>query len=273
MSAERFFYRRCSRCELLFLEPVPPDLSRYYPPEYYEFPSSLEELSKRARSQQGWKIDWLLRFARQGRLLEIGPAYGLFAYMAKQAGFAVTVVERNEGCCHYLRRTVGVDAIAGAASADLIDGMSSFDVIVLWQVVEHLDDVWNVLAAACRRLAPGGLLLIDTPNPAAFQFAVLGSRWTHVDAPRHTVLIPESVLTAFVQAQGLSLVEVSSSNPGAYGYNSFGWAHSLGNLFAPGLASKAAFTFGRLLNKLLMPVERTGGRGSTYVAVYQQAGK
>jgi len=42
-------YYRCPSCALLFLAPIPEDLGRYYPPSYYEMPSTIEELVRMAR--------------------------------------------------------------------------------------------------------------------------------------------------------------------------------------------------------------------------------
>ena len=97
-------------------------------------------------------------------------------------------------CCRFLRETVGIDVLEGPDTIGLLKSAPTVDVIVLWQVIEHLPDPWGVIAAAVERLAPNGLLIIDTPNPEAFQFRVLGSRWAHVDAPRHVT--PYSGTTA-----------------------------------------------------------------------------
>ena len=60
----------------------------------------------------------------------------------------------------------------------------------MFQIIEHLIDPWDTLQAAAESLLPGGVLVVATPNPGAFQFRFLRGRWTHVDAPRHTALIP-----------------------------------------------------------------------------------
>src|SRR3990172_3397793 len=194
LSAETFCYHRCSACELIFLSPVPADLGVYYPDEYYEVPSSRTELTFRAEVER-WKLDLVQRFVRRGRLLEIGPAYGLFAYLAKQAGFEVETIERDARCCRFLEEVAEVKAINSGDVCSVLQTIEPCTVITLWQVIEHLPDPWEVLVAASEQLVPGGILVVATPNPDAFQFKILRRFWAHVDAPRHLELIPVSLLT------------------------------------------------------------------------------
>ena len=270
VSDEVFDYYRCASCGLIFLSPIPSDLGRYYPAQYYDIPRSETELAATAERLQQWKLNVVTRFAKKGRLLEIGPAYGLFAYLAKRAGFEVTAIERDSRCCSYLRETVGIQVVEGTDVVNLVKMLPVYDVIVLWQVIEHLEDPWGVLAAAAERLAPNGVLVVDTPNPEAFQFSVLGARWAHVDAPRHIVLIPASLLARHAKEQGLSTLWQSACGESAKGYNGFGWAVSLKGFFSNDLLGSIAHLAGRILTKLLIPVERTGWRGSTYTAVFRK---
>lgn len=270
ISDATFEYYRCSQCGFIFLAPVPADLGRFYPSEYYEVPRNESELAARAERLQQSKLDVVQRFASRGTLLEIGPAYGLFAYLAKQAGFDVTGIEMNSRCCEFLRRTVGIRVVEGADTLELLKELPTFDVIVLWQVIEHLPDPWVILEALARKLAPGGTLIVDTPNPEAFQFRVLGSRWTHVDAPRHVSLIPAPLLVESAAQHDLTLLDVSSNGPIAHGYDSFGWAFSLKSFFRSEVAGGLAHLAGRVVAKLLAPIERTGMRGSTYTAVFRK---
>jgi len=162
------------------------------------------------------------------------------------------------------RRIGGVEIVAE------LQKLPPFDVIVLWQVIEHLPDPWQVLTAAAERLAPNGVLVLDTPNPEAFQFRVLGRRWTHVDAPRHVTLIPAPLLVDHVTQGGLQPVLLTAADKGSNGFNGFGWAFSLKNFFAGATAGAIAHFMGRVLAKLLIPIERTGWRGSTYTAVFKK---
>ncbi len=222
-----------------------------------------------ARWQQ-WKLDLVRKFKSGGKLLEIGPAYGLFAFLAKDAGFDVSVIEMDADCCRFLRDTVGVNVAHNSDTLAALESLPLFDVITVWQVIEHLPRPWEVLRAAALHLAPGGVIIMDTPNPKAFQFGVLGKYWTHVDAPRHVTLIPASIMMEHAKAVGLTTISLSASDVSANGFNGFGWAETFKNAAGQGLLGKAVHFFGRALAKLLIPIERTGFRGSTYTIVFQK---
>jgi SAM-dependent methyltransferase len=270
ISGEEFSFYRCSGCGLVFLDPIPDDLGRYYPRDYYAIPKDRAALRAVAQQWQQWKIDLVCSFKKGGALLEIGPAYGLFASLAQDAGFDVSVIEMDSDCCRFLRETVGLTVVQNPDTLEALDGLGKFDVITIWQVIEHLPRPWEVLRATAEHLAPGGVIIMDTPNPNAFQFGVLGKYWTHVDAPRHVTLIPASLLVDHAKAAGLTSLLLTAADKSANGFNGFGWAETFRNAAGNNIAGKFVHLFGRVLAKILIPVERTGFRGSTYTAVFQK---
>jgi 2-polyprenyl-3-methyl-5-hydroxy-6-metoxy-1,4-benzoquinol methylase len=269
ISDEVFLYHKCLSCELIYLVNVPEDLSKYYPVDYYAIPKDKESLLANS-AQDKYKIDIIQQFIRKGRLLEIGSAYGIFACLANQSGFDVNVIEMNKQCCDFIQNNLGIRAIHSDDPATALGSLLDYNVITLWQVLEHLSDPWMVLTAAAERLAPGGILVLNTPNPDAFQLRVLGRYWTHVDAPRHLELIPADLLVKHMARLGLRHVLLTIGDKSSIGFNSFGWAFSFKNFFAGSSAQMIAHLMGRILTKLLIPIERTEWRGSTYTAIFQR---
>ena len=86
LSRETFEYFRCPGCGVIFLSPVPANLGQYYPATYYTLPKTGAELG-RLFAPERYKLEIVQRFVQRGKLLEIGPAIGGFAYLAKEAGF------------------------------------------------------------------------------------------------------------------------------------------------------------------------------------------
>ena len=250
------------------MKPIPKNLGDYYPESYYEFPSTMAEHAAVAERLQQWKLDVILQYRSSGKLLEIGPAYGLFAYLAKRSGFDVTVIEMDARSCTYLRDMVEVDVVENSDTLNALTQISSCDVIAMWQVIEHIPDPWPTLEAAAASLAPGGVLVLDTPNPEAFQFAVLGHRWAHLDAPRHVALLPAELLVERMRGIGLEPVYLSDTR--ASGFNGFGWGHTFENALGHNAIGRAANLAGRALAKLLSPIEQSGFSGATYVAAFRK---
>jgi SAM-dependent methyltransferase len=256
----------------LFLSPVPEDIGRYYPDAYYPVPSNLEQLSAKAAPER-YKIDLVRRFVPGGRLLEVGPAYGTFAHLARETGFDVTAVERDARCCRFLRDVVGVRTIRSDDVAPAVEKEPPYDVIAMWHVLEHLPDPWRTLDALASKLAPGGILVVATPNPEAWQSRVLGTHWPHLDAPRHLWLIPPSVLSRKAAESGLEIALLTTRDKGSLGWNAFGWQYFLSNFFRSRLMRMGMYVAGSLLGVALAPIEGTEGKGSAYTIVMRRAAR
>jgi SAM-dependent methyltransferase len=232
-------------------------------------PQSIQDLANIAEGER-YKIDIVKQFVSGGRLLEIGPAYGSFIYLAKQAGFVAEAIEMNPDCCRFIRETIGVKAIQSDDPSEVLKGVDNYDAIVLWHVIEHLPDPWKTLEAISKKIQPGGVLVIAAPNPDSFQFRVLGRFWPHVDAPRHLSLIPLSLLTKQMLLQGIKSVWSTTTDKGSLGWNNFGWVHFLINLINIRYIKTGLSIFGNILNILMSPIERINGLGSAYTVVYKR---
>jgi SAM-dependent methyltransferase len=248
---------------------VPPDLARYYPSDYYFLARSLDELASWGESER-YKLDIVRRFRTTGRLIEIGPASGAFAYLAKSAGFDVTVIEMDKRCSDYLASTAGVDVINSADEANALQSAPAADVIAMWHVIEHLVDPWAMIEVAAAKLKPGGVLILAAPNPGADQFTLFGGRWVHVDAPRHLWLIPPEVLAQRGARCGLSVCMVTTRDPGSLFWNRFGWQYSLANLLGVPPENRWMSRAARVLAKAGSVLEAREGRGSAYTIVLEK---
>lgn len=268
VSTKRFNYARCKGCNVIFLAGIPQDLARYYQADYYEIPAleTLRAVAERDRT----KIDTVLNYVCGGRLLEVGPAFGVFAWQAKQAGFTVDVIEMDSRCCEFLRDHVDVNVSQSSSPHSAMESLPPHDVIAIWHVLEHLPQPDAFLRAAAINLADGGVLVVAMPNPDAFQFRLMGRHWPHLDAPRHLALIPAPFLVSKARELGLDLISVTSDDGDARSWNRFGWQRLLMNRFTGKTAQRAMFVLGYLFSIVMRPFERGHLRGSAYTAVFKK---
>ena len=268
IDSKKFYYIKCNKCNLIRLDTVPENLSNYYPKEYYSFPSRKQ--IKKIASKNPFKIDLIKSFIGKGKLLEIGPAYGVFAFQAKNAGFDVDVIEMDKDCCKHLENVVGVNAICSMHPHQSIPKLSSYDVIALWHVIEHLQDPWKLMAAAAANLQPDGILVMAAPNPNAWQFRIMGKFWPHVDAPRHLYLLPSEVLKKYASSLGLECIHYSTTDSDAKSWNRFGWQRLFMNCVSNKWLSRLYFVIGYMFSYLTLPFENSGNRGSAYTIVFRK---
>jgi SAM-dependent methyltransferase len=271
LSDERFRYWECYRCGLLFLAPVPDDIGRFYPPDYYALPPSREALVAASRPHDAYKVDLLARLAPPGRrLVEVGPGIGGFAALAQDAGYDVSVIEMDERACAFLSGVVGVTTHHTADADGALRREAPFDAVTLWHVIEHLPDPFATLEAVAGALTPGGVAVIAAPNPDAMQLRLFGARWTHLDAPRHLFLIPIPTLLDAGRAAGLEPALVTTTDPGTLGWNLFGWRETLAHSVTARYPAHALRLLGTVPAAVAAPVERRARRGTTYTVAFRR---
>jgi len=187
-------------------------MAPFYAGGYQSIPADLPSLRSVAK-KEAYKLDSILKYKKTGRLLEVGPWIGMFSSNAKDAGFDVTAIEMNENCVDFLQRVVGIRAIQSSEPAVTLSAMAEkFDVIALWHSLEHLPDPWRLLQKAAESLLPGGVLLIAIPNIQSYDFSVLGAEWFPLDAPRHIYFFPIPWLEKFCASNGLSTLDITTSD-------------------------------------------------------------
>lgn len=207
-----FSYSQCSSCGLVFMGKIPEDMSRYYSGGYQPIPTSLEQLRALA-GEEKYRLEPILRYKRGGKLLELGPWIGMFASNAKDAGFDVTAIDMSPDCVNFLQNVLEIRAFQSDEPAVTVANLNErFDVVVLWHCLEHFPRPWEVIQQIARVLQPGGVLLVALPNIESYEFGVLKSRWTHIDAPRHLHFYPLTSLTALCKESGLRCVEATTSD-------------------------------------------------------------
>ncbi len=139
-----------------------------------------------------------------GRLLDVGAGRGRFVVHARAQGWYAHGIEPSQR---------GVDG-AAARGVELVHATiddaevppGSLDAATLWHVLEHLDEPGAALERIASWLRPGGMLLVGVPNLASVQARVGGSRWYHLDVPRHRTHFTARGLEALLRAHGLEPV-------------------------------------------------------------------
>lgn len=215
-----FAYRSCPDCRTLFMSPRPSAavLADYYATsENYRywathiFPAS--EATRREKIHKPW-LDRVLAYADRfatGRdlLVEVGPGFGTFAALATQSGAFARVVaieptpEMAASC-----RNRGV-AVVERRIEDIEDDVSDADVLVCFEVIEHLFDPATFVAWAHRLLKPGGLFVLSCPNGLGFDIAMLGPGSQAVDAEHINLFNPES-LGGLLERNGFEVLEATT---------------------------------------------------------------
>lgn len=110
---------------------------------------------------------------RGSKALDIGCGGGLFLSLLKEAGADVTGIELSDARAHYARTKHDLNIVKRPIEDQFWQQQAgSFDVVTLWDVIEHVNFPRATLRAAARMLKSGGILVIDTPCRDSFYHRV-----------------------------------------------------------------------------------------------------
>ena len=137
-----------------------------------------------------------------GRLLDVGCGHGLLLDEARRMGYSTLGLELSRTGAGYARDVLGLDVHEEPVAAFARQAGERFDVVVLADVLEHVDDPVSVLDACAGLLAEGGVLCVITPDPASPTARLAGGRWWGY-VPAHTCLLPHATLCELLAARGL----------------------------------------------------------------------
>lgn len=229
---------RCRHCSLVFVG-NPPDqnfLSQHYSFEagYHEELKSNPASVKFHDAEARRNLARLSGYRQGGTLLDIGCSTGLFLAKAGAAGWIVRGNEYSADSAAVARATHGLDVVSGALQADSF-AAGSFDVVTLWDVLEHVPDPQSTLRLAAALLKPGGLLVVKTPNVDglyprwSLKALPYAGFWGHPEPPGHLFQFSARTLTSMVTAAGLYPLDISHARiPLHYSFGSVSqWFRSL----------------------------------------------
>ena len=151
-----------------------------------------------------------------GRVLDIGCAAGFFLKVMEEKGWDTTGVELSKLMADFARTELGLkNVLAGTLDEQQFEP-ESFDVITLWDVIEHLEDPRSVLATANRLLKNDGILVLETQNVESAFARFMGRRWHHYKFEEHLWHFAPSTLSALLALEQFKMLESSSRRAGKY---------------------------------------------------------
>lgn len=196
----------CTSCGLQFVSPRPrPELVL----ASYAAGSDEVFVSQAAAREQTFDRSFSLigRHApRLGSLLDIGTAAGSFLHVAQRRGWRVAGCEPNHWLREWARTHYGLDLRPGTVfDQGYADGL--FDVVTLWDVLEHTPDPKRVVRECHRILKPGGLFVVNYPDSGSWIARVMGRRWVML-VSGHLYFFTRTTIRRLLSDEGFEIVEI-----------------------------------------------------------------
>ncbi len=163
-----FLILKCKKCGLVFLRRYLPDKKEILDDEYwgdgninvdiYSHPEVKIEIKKRYKKylEEAEKI-----LNKKGELLDFGCGIGNFVRVAAEDGWDAYGIDISSQAVKYAKEQLLNVRQGKIEESGLQDNF--FDIVTMWDVIEHLEDPMGTTKAVCQKLKKNGLLIIETP--------------------------------------------------------------------------------------------------------------
>ena len=209
---------RCRRCGLAYVSPrLAIDPRQQYESDEYHEKSELATGRPGYTSYSSDRPVLFPYFGRRaaeiaslkpgGRLLEIGAASGYFLEQARNHGLRPEGIEPSRACQRAIRDELHLPVVAGSIEEAAIDPRT-YDVVALFQTIEHFDDPRGAVLKVARWLKPGGLIVMTTPNRDGWFARLAGRRWFEYKPREHLYYFDSTTIARMLESVGFDRIVV-----------------------------------------------------------------
>ena len=222
LTKEEFHICECLNCGLLYTMPRPDKdkIGAYYKSdEYYShqenkkgFIPKVYERVKSVNLKHKYKL--ATNGLQPGKLLDIGCGVGDFLHTAETHGWECTGVEPSDDAKAIAQKRMHAAILSSEDLEHLPDG--SFDVITMWHVLEHVDDLKCQIVQLQRLIKHNGRIVIALPNYKSYDGQYYKELWAAYDVPRHLNHFNRCTLVKIFKTNGLEFVAMDKLKWDAY---------------------------------------------------------
>lgn len=177
---------KCDNCSIVFTFPQP-KATKQVNQKIYDSKEELESRTANFAEEYKRAKQHILNFKRykkSGKYLDVGCSYGIGLKAAKDLGFEVLGVEPTEKAVEYAKKHFKVKVIQKTLEKAKLKS-NSFDIVSLYDVLEHIPNPNKFLREIRRILKPQGLIVIQSPNIESYAFTFLTTDWNWLLVPNH----------------------------------------------------------------------------------------
>ncbi len=201
-----FHIARCAECKTLFVENPPRDTSFVYDAGYF-FGSAhgggygsydAEKETMRRTFEQC--LDMIAEHKQGGSLFDVGAATGYFLAIARERGYQVSGIDISPAATEEAKKK-GIDVATGTFET-IHYPENAFNVVTMFDVLEHVPSPRSLLAHAQSILKTGGIVMGSTPDSGSINARLMGKRWHMLFPPEHLVLMNDRSLRLALAKEG-----------------------------------------------------------------------
>jgi 2-polyprenyl-3-methyl-5-hydroxy-6-metoxy-1,4-benzoquinol methylase len=207
----------CDHCGLIFVSPRPDarELYALYGETYFHndesgvvgYTNYIKDEPNIRETFRG-RLNWLERYLERGKLLDVGCAVGFFISEAQKRGWQVQGMDVSGFAVEYARDKFGLDVQHG--SLDTLDyAEGAYDLVTMWDVIEHVPDPKLYIQKAVSLLRSGGVISLATPDVDSLPARLTGKRWVGFKlSEEHVYYFSARTLSKMLQDAGCEVINV-----------------------------------------------------------------
>lgn len=196
---------RCLSCDLVFGERIPTteELIEHY--AKYPRHTSISPLTVKRYEEL---LEQFEPYRRTNKILDVGCGDGHFLEVARKKGWQVFGTEYTREACEP-GRTKGIIMHEGLIQS--FESENNFDVVTSFEVLEHITDAPEHVAAIQKLMRKGGLFYFTTPNFDSLSRRWLGGKWKIIEYPEHLTYFSPSTVEKLLVKAGLQKLNIIST--------------------------------------------------------------
>ncbi len=216
VSAYQFDISSCMDCGLLFCNPYPTNeqTHAYYNSEMKSFENEFfrDSFEKRINIFLP-RIELIQKYVTSGKLLDVGSAIGIFieALRRSKTPFDLACCDMSEEACKELRERYPDLKVLNKDYLEL-DVETQFDVITLWDTIEHIVDSKGLLQKTYRLLKDDGIFVFSTPNTDSFEWICAREKHVQILPPGHVNLMNWKCIDILLKNNSFRVVDAFTLN-------------------------------------------------------------
>lgn len=200
----------CNNCKFTF---IPKAYRKDIPYSNYRDEDVLSEVRKGNNylkyRRHKLRVDFIKKYAKTGTLFDIGTGWGHFLYAAKRNSFSASGVEMSELMHHYAVNDLCLN-VTNANFFELEIPENSYDVVTMWDVLEHLNEPNKAIKKAYKILKPGGYIFLQVPQIDSFVAKRQKENWTMLSI-EHISYFSKETITKFLNSNNFEIIKIKSS--------------------------------------------------------------
>ncbi len=154
------------------------------------------------------RLEHLGQFVRPGKLLDVGCATGFFLDEAVKQGWDGEGLDVSSFAVDYAHEHFGLKTYHGALT-ELEFQTGAYDLVTMWDVIEHVPDPTTYVRRAAELLRTGGVISLATPDVDSIPARLAGRRWVGFKlSEEHVYYFSIKTLTRMLNDAGFEVVSV-----------------------------------------------------------------